>query len=376
MYECFEKGDHLLSCSPRDQGSAPRTPSVNVVGIVLAAGKGTRMRSAIPKVLHQVMGRPMLGWVLRSLADAGVERSVLVLGAEHGAFEDFLKQHPQLTLAIQVAQRGTADAVASAHAAFHQVKRIPYAQSLVMQGGKLQATHVLICAGDTPALRGEELSRFISAHADSDIAVLGMQPTDPKGYGRLVLKDGSLIGIIEERDADLATKAIREVNSGVILARKEVLFELLAEVTPNNVQGEYYLTDIVRLGYEKGYRTRVHIAQNAREFAGVNDRAQLAAVEHWMLARAREAALGKGITLHLPETIYIEADVEIGEDTDIAPGVCLYGTTKIGKACHIGARVCLMDAIVGDGVVIGEGSVLRGVTVEQGRVVPPLSQRV
>lgn len=343
-----------------------------VAGIVLAAGQGTRMRSVLPKVLHPVMGVPMVEWVLRSLAAADVKSCILVVGEEHAAFQRFFEDHPELTLAVQVQQRGTADAVASVQAAFGtESPPVPYAQGRLIRGGSLEATHVLICAGDTPALKGAELARFIAAHKDSDIAVLGMQPEDPKGYGRLVLKEGALAGIVEERDADLETRQIRIVNSGVILARKDILFDLLAQVTPQNAQGEYYLTDIVRLGYEKGYVTRAHIALDAREFAGVNDRSQLAAVEAWMLKGKRDDVLAKGVSLHLPETIYIEADVEMGVDTDVAPGAVFYGQTTVGKGCRIGAGACLRDVAIGDGAVVGEGAVLVGGAIAAGATISP-----
>ena len=366
----------MLPSLSHDQAADQAVPSVVVAGIILAAGKGTRMRSALPKVLHPIMGRPMVDWVLRSLACAGVQHSIMVLGAEHAPFEGFLRENPSLILAIQSDQRGTADAVASAQGAFTGVTKVPYAQSRLLRGTPVNATHVLICAGDTPALRAEELTRFVKEQGDADIAVLGMQPEDPKGYGRLILKNGSLTGIVEERDADSETKKIPTVNSGVILARKAVLFDLLSLVTPNNAQGEYYLTDIIRLGYEKGYRTRAHIAEEAREFSGVNDRTQLAALEQWMLGRTRDAAMAKGVSLHMPETIYIESDVEIGEDTDLSPGVKIYGKSKLGRACRVGAGACLRDVVVGDGAVIGEGSVLTGVAVKREEIVPPLTRLV
>lgn len=346
-----------------------------VAGIVLAAGKGTRMRSARPKVLHPVLGRPMVGWVLESLAKAGVKQSVLVISSDQGPFTDFLQQHPELALAVQQKQKGTADAVAAAQGVFVDGKTpIPYAEGTILRGeSALDATHVLICAGDTPALEGQELSRFLAAHGQSDVAILGMQAADPKGYGRLVVVDGVLTGIVEEKDADPETKKIRLVNSGVVLARREILFRLLAQITPNNAQGEYYLTDIVKLAYQQGYRTTAHVAADANEFAGVNDRQQLAALEEWMLARRQAEIMSKGVTLHLPRTIYLEADVDIGEDSVVAPGARLFGQTRVGRSCYIGAGVSLRNAVIGDGASIGDGAVIVSSTVEKGASVPALA---
>ena len=352
------------------------TLSPVVAGIVLAAGKGTRMRSTRPKVLHTVLGRPMVGWVLDSLAKAGVKHSVLVIGPDHSPFAPFLQQHPELALAVQLRQKGTADAVAAAQGLFSSgngARLIPYAEGSILRGHAMTATHVLICAGDTPALDGEELSRFVTSHSTSDVAILGMEAADPKGYGRLVVVDGALTGIVEEKDADPETKKIRLVNSGVVLARREVLFELLEQVTPNNAQGEYYLTDVVKLAYQQGYVTTAHVATDANQFAGVNDRQQLATLEEWMLARRQREIMTKGVTLRLPKTIYIEAGVDVGEDSSVAPGASLFGNTRIGRRCSIGAGVTLRDAVIGDEAVIGDGAVIISSKVEKGASVPALT---
>lgn len=345
-----------------------------VAGIVLAAGKGTRMRSMRPKVLHTVLGRPMVGWVLDSLAKAGVKQSVMVIGSDQTPFADFLRQHSDLALAVQHRQKGTADAVASAYGLFADGSTpIPYAEGSILRGGALEATHVLICAGDTPALDGEELARFIRSHGTSDVAILGMEPADPKGYGRLVVVDGVLTGIIEEKDADTDTKKIRLVNSGVVLARRDVLFKLLAQVTPNNAQGEYYLTDVVKLAHQQGYATTAYVASEAQQFAGVNDRHQLASIEEWMLVRRQTEIMANGITLHLPKTIYFEAEVQIGEDSVVGPGSRFFGRTKIGRGCIIGAGVTLRDANIGDGAVIADGAVIVSSNVGIGASVPALA---
>jgi bifunctional UDP-N-acetylglucosamine pyrophosphorylase/glucosamine-1-phosphate N-acetyltransferase len=350
------------------------TVSPVVAGIVLAAGKGTRMRSARPKVLHTVLGRPMVGWVLDSLAKAGIKQSVMVISSDQAPFEDFLQQYPDLALAVQRRQKGTADAVASAYGLFADGSSgISYVEGSILRGSFLDATHVLICAGDTPALDGEELARFIRSHATSDVAILGMEPEDPNGYGRLVIVDGALTGIIEEKDADPDTKKIRLVNSGVVLARRDILFKLLAQVTPNNAQGEYYLTDVVKLAHQQSYVTTAYVAREARQFAGVNDRQQLASIEEWMLARRQTEIMANGITLHLPKTIYLEAEVEIGEDSVIGPGSRFFGRTKIGRGCFIGAGVTLRDANIEDGAVIADGAVIVSSNIGVGASVPALA---
>lgn len=262
----------------------------SVAGLILAAGKGTRMKSDLPKVLHPVRQKSMLEWVMKAFAEADVTKLCVILGGNLTPFETFLKDHPNLTVCIQEAQRGTADAVASAAVAFSAGKKAPYNQSRLFKGPSLTCENILIGYGDMPALDGKLLATFVTTCLDKDahIGLIGMRHPEPKGYGRLVLdQQHSLLKIVEEKDADEQTKRINICNSGIVFAKTNFLFELLAEVTPNNAQGEYYLTDCFALAHKKGLRCHVHITDDYQSFNGVNDPAQLAAIETWMTKAGR-----------------------------------------------------------------------------------------
>lgn len=261
-----------------------------VAGLILAAGKGTRMKSDLPKVLHPVNQKSMLEWVMKAFSEAGIEKLCVILGQNLNSFDSFLRKNPSLTVCIQEAQQGTADAVASAAPAFARSQKAPYNHSRLFSGEVLESAYVLIGYGDMPALDARLLASFVDncLEKNADLGLIGMRHPEPKGYGRLVL-DGSqsLLKIVEEKDADEATKRINICNSGIVFAKTKVLFELLAEVTPNNAQGEYYLTDCFAMAHQKGLRCHVHITDDYQSFNGVNDPTQLAAIEQWMTEAKR-----------------------------------------------------------------------------------------
>jgi bifunctional UDP-N-acetylglucosamine pyrophosphorylase/glucosamine-1-phosphate N-acetyltransferase len=350
---------------PRDHSQGDHV----IAALILAAGKGTRMKSARPKVLHPVLGRPMLDWVIGTAQKAGATDVTVVLSPEIKPFEAFMSTHDNLRVAVQNHQRGTGDAVASAAAAFSGAKVPPWAETALRAGAVSNAEWVLICAGDTPAMNPQTIRDFIQATLNSKkrLAVLGMRVTEPKGYGRLVRSaDGGLLKIVEERDADAAIKAITVCNTGVIFARIEWLFDLLGQITPNNAQNEYYLTDIFAIAASRGESAFVFETSAADEFAGVNDRSQLDALERSMLRRRAQEFMSHGVTIHLPDTVYIEADVVIEADTRIFPGACLKGKTRISRNCMIGAGAVLMDAVIGAGCDIDAHAVLTRTKVSAG----------
>jgi bifunctional UDP-N-acetylglucosamine pyrophosphorylase/glucosamine-1-phosphate N-acetyltransferase len=349
-----------------------------ISSIVLAAGKGTRMKSVRPKVLHTLAGRPMLGWVVDALAKAGVDHGTVVLSDELDSFEPFLAAHPKLNVAIQEARQGTGDAVAAAAFAHADVERPPFARGRLHRGSKLSSKAVVICAGDTPALDPTTLARFIEECSASNAAVgvLGMRVPDPKGYGRCVTQDGQLLAIVEERDATPEQRRIDVCNSGVIWARTAELFRVLGTLTPSNAQAEYYLTDCVAMARKAGLATTVVITDDWESFAGVNDRRQLAEVETVLVRRALFALMASGVTIRLPDTVYMEPQVVCGPDTEIEPHVHVAGATTIGAGCLIGSGARLDGVRVGDGAKIGPGCVLTGGRVGSGERVPPLSVRI
>jgi bifunctional UDP-N-acetylglucosamine pyrophosphorylase/glucosamine-1-phosphate N-acetyltransferase len=260
-------------------------------GIILAAGKGTRMKSDLPKVLHTLDGKPMLSWVTDALRASGVSQLCLVLSEDLDGFHEFLSAQPDTLVAIQKNRLGTGDAVAAAAYAFKQVQVPKFTAGRLHQGDQVQSDAVLICAGDIPAIRSQALKEFIEAseQAGAKLSVLGMDVPDPKGYGRLVVEEGNILkSIVEEKDADEATRAITLCNTGVIYGDTSVVFELLGDLKPNNAQGEYYLTDCFELARARDIPTYVHVAADYREFAGVNDREQLTNLERWLKNREIE----------------------------------------------------------------------------------------
>jgi len=350
-----------------------------VVGIVLAAGKGTRMKSALPKVLHPVAGRPMLTRVLDALTGAGIGQVCVMLGRELEPFADFIAENPSLTVAVQSEARGTGDAVASAAFALVGVQKPSYALGRLHAGPPIQGGRVLICAGDTPALDPQVLREFLAACAErsADIAVLGAEFPDPTGLGRIVRgQDGTLERIVEERDATPVERTLRLCNTGVIAARTDVLFQLLAALKPENSQNEYYLTDCFGLARARGSAPYVHVTNSWQGFAGINDRPQLAALETWMVG-AKVRALGlAGVAFQLPASCFVELDVEIGRDSRVEQGVSLMGRTRVGCAVRIGANATLTNVEVGDGAHVGAGSFLQNCIVGANEVIAPLSVRI
>jgi bifunctional UDP-N-acetylglucosamine pyrophosphorylase/glucosamine-1-phosphate N-acetyltransferase len=260
----------------------------SVAAIILAAGKGTRMQSELPKVLHVVAGRPMITRVISVLQQVGVGSICAVLGPDRKGFEEVLQQFPNLALCEQSERKGTADAVGAAAVCFEDQPTPPYASRKHLAGAPIKADFVLICNGDTPGIQGEDLRQFIeeSLRFQADLAVLGMEVPEPKGYGRLLCDEqDQLLGIVEERDANDAEKKITLCNSGIIFCRTSLLFALLPKVEPNNSQREFYLTDIVAIAKTQNLAVRAYRSRNWQAFLGINDPLQRAEVEQLILKR-------------------------------------------------------------------------------------------
>jgi len=350
--------------------------SPTISALILAAGKGTRMKSTVPKVLHTVMGRPMLSWVMDVVKKAGATDLTLVLSKEIGPFSELLGHNPDLRVAIQSGQRGTGDAVAAACKAYDRAIIPQWAQAELLKGQPSSAHYVLICAGDTPAMSHHTIGQFIAACLGSShqLGVLGMHVSDPLGYGRLVRdKSGGLTQIVEERDADSEIKKIKLCNSGVVFAEVSWLFKLLQGLVPNNAQNEYYLTDIFEASARQGKPAFVFETSAAAEFAGVNDRAQLANIEKTMMRRRIEEFMAHGVTFHLPDTVYVDGDVVIEPDTQIFPGVCLIGKTRVSRNCVVGPGAVLENTVLGAGVKVGAHAVLVGSSISAGQTISPLA---
>jgi bifunctional UDP-N-acetylglucosamine pyrophosphorylase/glucosamine-1-phosphate N-acetyltransferase len=311
--------------------------------IVLAAGKGTRMRSDSPKVLHEVGHLPLLGHALASGAALAPERIVVVAG--YGADQVRVATAalaPDAQTVVQEQQRGTAHAVGQARAAFAGFPG-----------------DAVVLYGDTPFIEPETLVRMAEARqAGADVVVLGFEADDPGRYGRLIVDDGQLQRIVEFKDADADERAVSLCNSGVVMARAAELFELVGRVGCDNAAGEYYLTDIVAIARDRGLRCEVVTCDEA-ETLGVNTRAELAQAEATFQRRRRDAAMAAGVTLVAPETVHFAYDTRIGRDCVIEPNVVFGPGVDVESGATIRAFSHLEGARIAAGAIVGPYARLR-----------------
>jgi bifunctional UDP-N-acetylglucosamine pyrophosphorylase/glucosamine-1-phosphate N-acetyltransferase len=312
--------------------------------IVLAAGEGTRMRSSRPKPLHLLCGRAMVLYVLDSLAGCEVQRAVVVVG--HGA-ERVTKKlgeaAPNLPLDFveQAVQRGTGDAVSVALTAFPT--------------DDLDDADLLVLPGDTPLLRPETIAALVDAHRAEDAActMLTARLDDPTGYGRVVRgRDDRVTRVVEQRDASEDELAIDEVNTSIYCFKASLLAPSLRRLTPDNAQGEYYLTDVVQVLADAGYRVGAVVADEPSDAQGVNDRLQLAGAEAELRRRTNHAWMAKGVTMLDPERTYVDSTVQLATDVTLFPGTILQGACVVGAGTELGPDTRLVDCIVGAGAVV------------------------
>ncbi|MCA0199855.1 MAG: bifunctional UDP-N-acetylglucosamine diphosphorylase/glucosamine-1-phosphate N-acetyltransferase GlmU [Proteobacteria bacterium] len=303
--------------------------------IVLAAGLGTRMKSALPKVMHKVAGRPLVNHVLVTLAGQDIAPVVVVIGPEMDQLAKAVAPHPT---AIQHDRRGTAHAVQQAEGALKDF-----------------SGDIVVVYGDTPFIGGETIARMRAARAGGKkpaVVVLGFTPDDPGGYGRLVTSPDGLERIVEAKDATPAERAITLCNSGIMLVEAKALWQLLAQVTPNNAKNEFYLTDIVALARKAGMACAV-VEGDEDELLGINSRVELAEAEAIYQRRRRKQAMENGATLTAPDTVYFSADTKVGKDVEIGPftvfgpGVTVDDNAVIKGFCHIEGAHIAGGAIVG-----------------------------
>jgi bifunctional UDP-N-acetylglucosamine pyrophosphorylase / glucosamine-1-phosphate N-acetyltransferase len=338
--------------------SAPRP----LGAVVLAAGLGTRMRSRRAKVLHELAGRPLVCYPLAALAAVDCERVALVVGHQADAVQAAARQVEgrDLRIVVQAEQRGTGHAVLCAADAFADF-----------------VGDVLIIYGDVPLVRPSTLRALIDAHrADAaDVSLVTMVFADPRGYGRIVRgPDGRAIGIIEERDASAAQREINEINPGLYAVRSEALVRLLAELRPDNSQGELYLTDLVAIAARAGRRVTTLEAGTPLELAGVNTRAELARMEKTLKTELVERWMAAGVTFEDPATAYLGPDVTIGPDTVVGPNVQLRGRTRIGSGCRLDGTAYLVDARLGDRVHVGFACVVDSAEIGDDAQIGPFAR--
>jgi bifunctional UDP-N-acetylglucosamine pyrophosphorylase/glucosamine-1-phosphate N-acetyltransferase len=327
--------------------------------VILAAGKGTRMKSVQPKVLHPLAGRPLIEHVLRTVDELAAASTILVVG--HGADEvtTTLSSRPRLQFVVQSPQLGTGHALLQTRPAL---------------SGKTGT--LLLLYADVPLLRAGTLARLIETHQNARAAatVLTAELEDPYGYGRIVRdRSGKIVRIVEERDASAEERAIREVNSGIYAFALAPLFDALDGLAADNAQGEYYLTDLVSIYRRKNQRVETLLIEAPDELRGVNSRVDLADLGRVLRARKNRALMLDGVTLEDPATTYVDDDVVVGPDTVIAPGVLLEGRTRVGRGCRIGPGARLTNATLADDVTVLDRSVIVESTVDAGASIGPFA---
>ena len=326
------------------------------------------MRSARPKPLHRLCGRPMVLHVLDAVIDLHVARAVVVVG--HGAdrvTKTLLEEAPvglRLEFVTQHAQRGTGDAVSVALTAF------PTEDDDDFDGGD-----IIVMPGDQPLFRPETLAALVRTHreADAGATILTARLPDPTGLGRIVrAKSGRVERIVEQRDATDEERKIDEINTSVYCFRQSLLAPALRRLSPANSQGEYYLTDVVEVLFHAGYNTVSHVVDDPAEAQGVNDRLQLASAEAELRRRTNDRLMDHGVTMLDPARTYVDAAVIIDRDVTLFPGTLLQGACKIGAGAEIGPDTRLVDTTVGEGAIV-QFSLARRAHIGAGAVVGPFA---
>jgi bifunctional UDP-N-acetylglucosamine pyrophosphorylase / glucosamine-1-phosphate N-acetyltransferase len=311
--------------------------------VVLAAGEGTRMKSATPKVLHEICGRPLVGHVVAAARELEPEQLVVVVG--HGAEQvaaHLAEADPGARIAVQETRNGTGHAVRTG------------LDALAADGVALDGTVVITC-GDTPLLTARTLGELAASHEreGNAVTVLTAVVPDATGYGRIVRDaDGAVAAIVEQKDADEAQRAIREINSGVFAFDAKLLAEALSKVTTDNAQGEEYLTDTLSILRRAGHRVGAAVAGDHQEIAGINNRVQLSEARRMLNDRLLREAMLAGATIMDPASTWVDVTVEFEPDSVVLPGTILRGATVIGAGAQVGPHTQLTDTVVGAGAKV------------------------
>ena len=324
--------------------------------VILAAGMGTRMKSKMPKVLHKVCGKPLSKWVIDASKAAGADKVCAVVGHKAETVKEVLGDVCEF--ALQAEQKGTGHAVMQAIDVIKNSKG-----------------EVVILNGDTPLITAETINKAIEYHKNNgnQATVITAILDDATGYGRIVRdNDGSVLKIVEQKDASEEEKKINEVNSGMYVFDAQVLVYALDKITPNNAQGEYYLTDTLEILLSAGKKIGGYAISDNDEIRGINDRVQLNEAEKIMQKRINEYHMRNGVTMRNPESVYIEDGVEIGNDTEICQNVTIKSGTKIGSGCVIGSGSMLDRAVIHDGVDVLSSVILES-EVDEGTHVGPFA---
>jgi bifunctional UDP-N-acetylglucosamine pyrophosphorylase / glucosamine-1-phosphate N-acetyltransferase len=327
--------------------------------LILAAGKGTRMKSATPKVLHPVAGRAMIEYVLDVAAAVAPATCTVVVGHGGEAVRQALAHVAGLRFLLQEPQLGTGHALLQAEPLFRGA-----------------AGTLVLLSGDVPLLRAETLGALLAAHdkAGAAMTVVTAVVDDPAGYGRVVRREGQVSRIVEHRDASPDERAIPEINAGIYAFDLAPLFPALARIGSGNAQGEYYLTDLVALYRAEGRRVASLAVPDVHEILGINSRLELASTSRRVWRARAEALMAAGVTIEDPDTTYIGAGVQVAPDTVIRPGVVLDGNTTIGGRCVVCPGVRIENSTLADGVTVLDHSLISGARIAEGVSVGPFAR--
>lgn len=326
--------------------------------MILAAGKGTRMKSSLPKVLHPVAGRPIIEYVLRVAESLLPATTTLVVGHMKETLQQGLAAWPGLRFVVQEPQLGTGHALLQTAPVLEREKGV-----------------VLLLSGDVPLLRRHTLAALLARHEASGAAatVLTAVVDQPYGYGRIVRTKGKIARIVEERDASPAQRKIKEINSGIFALSLGPLFGALRGLASSNAQGEYYLTDLISTFRRHKLGVDTAALEDPNEIRGINSRAELAEASRIVRQQKNAELMAAGVTIEDPATTYIDDDVVVGADTVIHPGVSLEGKTQIGAACEIHSGVRIVSSVLADRVTVRNFCVITGSRLASNVTVGPFA---
>ena len=326
--------------------------------IILAAGRGTRMRSARPKVLHPLAGLPLIEHVARAADPLRPERVGIVIGHQAERVRGAFAHRPSVAFARQDEQRGTGHALLQAE---------PLLAGL--------AGTLVVLSGDVPLIRPGTLERLVRTHerARAALTVLTAAVARPYGYGRIARADGRLARIVEERDASASQRRLKEINGGIYALDLPPLFDAVREIPPAGASNEIYLPDLVRIYRQRGRPVETVEVADPDEVRGINSQTELAEVKRIVRQTRNEELMAAGVTIEDPATTYVDMDVTVGPDTVIHPGVFLQGRTRVGARCELHAGVRIVDSTVGDDVTVRNHCVIEGATLAGGAEVGPFA---
>lgn len=329
----------------------------NLTAVVMAAGKGTRMKSKLPKVMHMLAGKPLIGHVMDTVHQVGIEDPLVILGHGREPVEEEIAGRAKIV--VQEEQLGTGHAILQA---------LPFLDGV---------EDILVLSGDQPLLKPETLLELIKLHKSQEAAatVLAAYLDEPFGYGRIIQKEQQLVKIVEEKDATSEQRLIKAINTGTYCFKVGPLREALGKITPQNAQGEYYLTEVFDILLEKQAKILIHTTGDSDEALGINSRSQLAEAERIYRRRILEYWMAEGVTIIDPGSTFIDAEVQLAQDVTLLPFTVLKGRTKIAEDALIGPNVLLEDcscagrceilhtvarqAVIGDGCTVGPFAYLR-----------------